>query len=312
VATSGSKNYAITRSDIIEAAYRKTGEFDIGESISGDETAAASLALNLLVKELVAEGIDIWLRDEITLFLQPDTKSYALGTTNATASYNETTLTGAEAIASTVWGVTSSTGMTAADIVGVKTSDNTIHWDVIASVDSSTQITGTTGLDVAAASGAKVYAYTTTAGRPQKILSAYRRDTSNIDTTVAIIGEEDYAQQSNKSSNGPPVQLWYHPTLTTGTMYVWPIDGGSTVDKLVFNAQFLPDDFDSSSDNPEFPIEWGNFLIWGLAAEIATELGVPEREQGRLWQIAEHKKEILLSYDSENASVIFALDSNRG
>ena len=78
MATSGSKDYSITRANIIEAALRKIGTYDQGETISGNETSAAAVALNLMVKEWAARGIDIWLRDEITLFLQPDTKSYAL------------------------------------------------------------------------------------------------------------------------------------------------------------------------------------------------------------------------------------------
>ena len=307
MAVSGSKNYAITRANIIDGALRKIGVYDSGETVDGDETSAASLSLNLMVKEWVARGADIWLRDEITLFLQPDTKSYALGTTNATASYVETTLSAAEASGQTVLTVTLSTGMTAADIVGIKMDDDTIHWSTISSVDSSTQITIAGATDDDAASGNKVYAYTTTAGRPQKILYAYRRDTNSIDTEVRIIGEKDYMSQSNKSSNGPPVECWYQPTLTTGTLYVWPIDGGSTYDKLVMSCQFLPDDFDSASDNPEFPIEWGNALVWGLAAELASEHGLPEREQKRLWAISENKLNTALDYDSENADVIFAL-----
>jgi len=306
--SSGSKNYSITRANIIEGALRKVGEYDAGETIPGDETAAADFALNLMVKEWTARGADIWLRDEITLFLQPDQKSYALGSANATASYVETTLSAAEASGQTVITVTSSTGMTAADIVGIKMDDNTIHWSTIASVDSSTQITIDDVTDDDAASGNKVYAYTTTAGRPTKIIYAYRRDVNNLDTEVRLIGEKEYMRQSNKSSDGPPVEIWYQPTLSTGTLYVWPVDGGASWDKLVFSAQFYADDFDAASDNPEFPIEWGNTLVWGLAAEIAAEYGLPLKEIAYLERKAEFKLTELLNYDVENADVVFTMD----
>ncbi len=309
MSTSGSKNYAITRATIIESAYRKTGEYDSGGTIHGDETASAAVALNLMVKELTGRGADIWLRDEITLFLQPNQQSYALGTTNATAAITgETTLSAAEASGQTVLSVTSSTGMTAADIVGIKMDDDTIHWTTIATVDSSIQITVDDATDDDAASGNKVYAYTTTAGRPTKIVSAYRRDVNNIDTEVTLIGESEYRSQSNKGSEGPPVEMWYQPTLTTGTLYVWPVDGGANWDKLVFSAQFYPDDFDSASDNPEFPIEWGNALVWGLAAELGPELGVTLDQQKFLEAKAAFKINEALDYDVENAPVIFALD----
>jgi hypothetical protein len=198
--------------------------------------------------------------------------------------------------------------MTAADYVGIKMDDDTIHWTTIVSVDSSTQITITDATDDDAASGNKVYAYTTKAGRPTKLVYAYRRDVNNFDTEVSLIGEMDYRSQSNKTSEGPPVEAWYQPTMTTGTLYVWPVDGGADWDKLIMIAQYYPDDFDTTTNNPQFPIEWANTIVWNLAAELASEYGVPESEQGRLWRIAEHKLNELLDYDVENASVEFALD----
>jgi hypothetical protein len=311
MAISGSKNYSITRANIIEAALRKTGNYDQGESISGDETNAADVALNLMVKEWVARGIDIWLRDEITVFIQNDTKVYNLGTAHAARSYVETTTTAAVSAAGTVWQVTSSTGMTAADNIGLKLDDNSIHWTTIVSVDSAVQVTVTTGPATVSANGKRVYAYTTKAERPTKIVSAFRRDSNDYDTEVSIIGEAEYFLQSNKASSGPPVEVWYQPTMTTGSLYVWPVDGGANYDKIVLSVHYYPDDFDSASDNPQFPIEWGNALVWNLAAELASEYGLPEKEQGRLWQIAEFKLNELLDYDVENASVEFTLETMR-
>ena len=311
MALSASKDFTVTRSDIIAAALRRLGVYDAGEAIPGEETTSAAMALNLMVKEWSARGIDVWLRDEVTLFLQNDTKLYSLGTTHSILSYNETTTTAAVAALGTVIPVTSSAGMAGSDNIGIKLTDNSIHWDTIFSVDSTTQITLTTGILTAAASGKKVYAYTTKAGRPQKILSAYRRDTNSIDTPITMIGESDYYQQSNKGSSGPPVEMWYQPTLTTGSLYVWPVDGGASWDKIVMSAQFMPDDFDISSNNPEFPVEWSNVLVWSLAAELASEYGVMEKEQARLWKISEFKLSELLDFDVENADVQFAMDYRR-
>jgi hypothetical protein len=201
--------------------------------------------------------------------------------------------------------------MLAADNIGIKLTDNTIHWTTIVSVDSPTQVTITTGIASPTVSGKKTYAYTTKAVRPQKIVYAFRRDVNDIDTPVEIVGENEYRLQSNKGSSGPPIEIWYQPTMTTGTLYVWPVDGGASWDKLILIAQYLPDDFDTASDNPQFPIEWGNTLVWNLAAELASEYGLPEREQGRLWQIAEFKLQEMLAYDTENASVHFGLDYQR-
>lgn len=100
MAVSGSKNYSITRTDLIAGALRKIGEYDVGEAVPGDETDAAAMALELKVKALIARGIDLWLRETVTLFLQPQTQTYSLGSSgsaHATTSFVETTLSGDEA-----------------------------------------------------------------------------------------------------------------------------------------------------------------------------------------------------------------------
>ena len=60
---------------------------------------------------------------------------------------------------------------------------------------------------------------------------------------------------------------------------------------------------------PEFPIEFGNALVWGLAAELATEYGLPMGEVQYFEAKAEHKIQIMLDYDVENASLIIAMDA---
>jgi len=315
MAVSGSKNFSVTASEIIEEALLNLGIFDQGETISGEDTKTATRRLNLMIKEWVADpGVDIFLRTESILFLQPDTQFYSLTTDEITDEIKgETTLSSAEAKSQTVISVTSSTGMTASDRVGIKMDDDTIHWTTIVSVDSSTQITITTATDDAAAKGNKVYAYTTKSDKPNKILYAFRRDINDFDTEVTIIGENEYRRQSNKRSDGPPVEIWFNPqgNQATAKLWVWPDNGGSNWDKLVLIGQVYPDDFDAGANNPDFPIEWGLPMLWSLSAELSGQYGLTEKEQSRLWSIANYKKENVAAYDVENASVIFALEDNR-
>jgi len=311
VAVSGSKNYAITRADIIEVAHELIGVYDQGEAIGGSDVASASRALNLIIKELVVEGVDLFLRTESILFLQPNTQSYDLTTAEITDTITgETTLSAAEASGQTVISVTSSTGMTAADRVGIKMDDNTIHWTTIVSVDSSTQITITVATDDTAASGNKVYAYTIKSDKPNKIIYAFRRDINDIDNEISLVGEKEYMRQSNKKSDGPPVELYFNPqgNQSVAKLRVWPDNGGKNWDKIVLIGQVYPDDFDATGDAPDFPIWWGNPLCWLLAAELAPRHGLPDAEQGRIWQVAEHKKQNALDYDVENSSVTFAME----
>ena len=315
MAVSGSKNYSITRADIIGRSLRLLGVYDQADTVPGDEDEDAALALNMLFKEYVAREADLFLRQDVTLFLQPQQKIYTLGLsgnaeTTISTDLVETTLSADEASGQTTISLTSVTGMSASDRIGVKIDDDSIHWTTISGVPNATANTAllATATDGAASSGNKVYTYTTKADRPQKLIYAWRRDTSDQDTEVSVIGEAQYQRQSTKISDGPPTEVWYRPTLDTGSLHVWPIDGGKTTDKLIYIANVLPDDMDAAGDNPQFPIEWGNTLAWGLAAEIGPEYGIPNAEQKKNFVIAESKLQAMLDYDVENADVVFALD----
>lgn len=302
MAVSGSKNFAVTRTDVINAAMRKTGFYDAGDPPSADESADAVLALNVMIKEWSAKGIDVPWRETVTLFLQPDTQSYQIGPSgdHATALYRETTLSADAAASATTISLLSTSGMTNADYIGIKLDSGSIHWTTIASVAGTTIASG---LASAASSGNAVYSYTTKAIRPQRIIYAYRRSDSNQDTPVDLIGDVAYRGLSNKGAAGVVNQCFYQPTMVNGTLFVWPVGPG--VDKLILICQPLVDDFDAASNNPQFPIEWANAIIWNLAVELAPEYALSLKERMLLKAEAKEKLETVLDYDVENASVIF-------
>lgn len=306
MAVSGSKNFTVTRTDIIGAALRKVGAYDSGDAIAPSDSDDCNLALNLMVKEWSARGIDVPWRETVTLFLQPDTQSYTIGPSgdHATASYRETTLSSAASSGATTISLTSTSGMANSDYIGIKLDSGSIHWTTISNVATTTIASG---LASAAASGNAVYSYTTKANRPQKVVYAHRRDSNNQDTPVELIGEIAYRGLSQKGADGPVNQAYYQPTLTNGTLYVWPANDGGD-DKLILICQPLVDDFDAANNNPQFPIEWANAIVWNLAVEIAPEYGLSVRERLKLEATARDKLETVLDYDVENASVILGMD----
>lgn len=307
MAASGSKNFSVTRTDIVESAMRKTGQYDAGEAASAEEAADAVLALNILIKGWSARGIDLPWRSTITLFLQPGTQSYAIGPSgyHATSSYVETTLSTAEAAASALLGLTSTTGMTVNDHIGIKLDDGTIHWTTITNLGTGAIADA---LPSAAAAGNRVYAYTTKAYRPQKLIFVHRRSPAADDTPVNLIGEISYRSLSQKSAIGQVTQAYYSPTLVNGTLYVWPVNDRS-IDKLVLIAQLLADDFDDAGDEPQFPIEWTEAMVWGLAASLGPEYGVSIQQQAFLEGKAAEMLNTMLDYDVENASVVFGREA---
>lgn len=302
MAVSGSKTFTITRTDIVNAAMRKIGAYDSGDAPSPEESADAILALNVMIKEWSARGIDVPWRESVTLFVQSGTQAYSIGPSgdHATAAYVETTLA-ADAVASdSTLTLTSTTGIAADDYIGIKLDDGSIHWTTV--VDLSTTIG--TGLASDASSGNAVYAYTTKANRPQKVVYANTRE-RNQDTPVELIGDVSYRGLSDKTSSGRINQAFYQPTFVNGTLFVWPTGGP---DKLMLICQPLADTFLTASNNPQFPIEWGNALIFNLAADLSPEYGISLKERQLLRIEAREKLETVLDYDVENTSVTFGLD----
>jgi hypothetical protein len=183
-------------------------------------------------------------------------------------------------------------------------------------VGTANQITLAAGIPSTrtAAAGAAIYGYTTDTTRPIRCIDAYRRSDSLIDTSLNLIGRTDYDGQSQKASSGNPTQLCFEANLTVGTsnalhsqVRVWPVQYSSDCRLIHMLTEHYADDVDGATDNPQFPVEWANALIWNLAAEMAFEYGVDARQMALLTQYAAQKKaNIVLSEDMDNSSVFLS------
>ena len=343
MAFSGDKTWGVTRDDIIAAALRKIGEYDSADGVLVPEKTDASLALNAITKEWSAEGIGIWVRQRTILFLSKGQPYYWLGqnptndATNriyhqATADnhFKTATLNIAGIAADTALNITDTawldinqqlaTKPTSAGSpqIGVRLDDGTIFWSTISSTAAGT-VTMAAGLPSAAAIGRRVYVFLTRTSRPIRCLHAYRTDVHGIDTPVMLIGRVNYEQQTNKFSDGDPTQLCFEGMVAERTssalhsrVLVWPINNSMNVDYLNLITEHYVDDLDSASQNPQFPAEWANALIWNLAAELAFEYGLPVKDRQQLLMVAGSKKANLVnSSDLENASVSLEPDYGR-
>jgi hypothetical protein len=310
MATSGSSDFSISRDDIITDALQMLGEGAEGETINGDRMDACSRRLNMMVKAWMANGAKLWAMKQATLFLTVGTASYSLGATgtHCTDTYVQTTLSTDEASGSTSLSLTSTTGMSASDNIGIVLDDGTIHWTTISGAPGS-PTTIASGLASAATSGNVVFTYTSKINRPQRIHTdaAYWRSSSTQDTPVKIISLAEYAQLSNKTSQGKIVQAFYDPQLTNGTLYVWPTPDSAS-DVLRFWYERILEDFDAAANTPDFAIEWGEALTYGLAHRLAPSAGVSMQERAYFKQMADETLAICMGYDRENASTFFQPD----
>ena len=308
MATSGSTNFTMDMNDIIDDALESIGKKSPNQTAKSADIVTCKRKLNMMVKSWMKQGMHLWALSEATLFLNVDDASYSLGSTgdHCTNTYVHTTLSSDEATSSTSLGITSATGMSASDNIGIVLDDGTIHWTTISGAPGTTT-TIATGLASAASSGNVVFAYTTKINRPIRILSGYRRDINDADTPIDFIARTTYADLSNKTSSGKVIQAFYNPQLTNGTLSVWPTPDLAT-DVLRFWYERPLEDFDAVTDNPDFPIEWAEAICAGLAYRIAPSYGLNSQEMDRLEKNAVIMLDAAMGFDRENTSVFFQPD----
>lgn len=312
MATSGSRDYNVTRDKIIRHAALKIGVIRSDETMTNDLLSDFDHLLNAMVKRWSAEGIKVWTEKEVAIFLQSSTASYQLaaaGSAHATLSHVQTALTADVASGGTSLSVSSISGISDGDYIGIVVDDGTLHWDVVNGTPSGSTVTLTTGLDDTASSGAAVFAYTTKISRPLQVVDARRHDfTSNIDTPCTPpMSRQEYNSLPNKSSTGEPTNFYYDPGLSVGTLYIWPILT-SVTSYFLATCRFAIEDFDTAGDNPDLPQEWISALEWNLAVDAAPEYEVPLDKLTWIESRAEKYLDAAMGFNREAESVMFGPD----
>lgn len=302
MARSGSYNFSMDRDTIIKRAMQLANIINLNQASRGDDHAFAVDIFQSMIKLWQAEGIQLWNRRQATLFTAYQDEQYTISNTgeHCTNSYVNTTISTAEASGQTVLSVTSSTGMTAADNIGIELDNKTRQWTTIVSVDSATQITVAAALTGASAAGNTVVAYTNKiSDRPLRILDMRTVDLSNSNSTISMenIGYSEYFNIPIKTTDGRPLNYYYDKLLDAGILYVFPRP--DNVDILLnFTYHEAIEDVDSSTNNMDFPVEWTLPLIYGLAAELMIAYGKFQELpiiQGR----ADQYKQLAREFDSD-------------
>lgn len=279
MSTSGTVTYSVTEADIIKDALIEIGHLDPDETPSANDIVTARRKLNLIVKQWTSQldfapGLKMWTRRTGYLFLQADQTKYSLGPSgdHATETYVSTTLSTAEATSSTSIGITSATGMSASDNIGIVLDDGSIHWTTISGAPGSTT-TIATGLASAASAGNRVFAYTTKMRRPFELLSGVLRDTDGNDSPIDVnLSLPEYEAIYSKGSEGSPSRLYFEAQRTNAVAY---IDCAPEDVTKVIRLPYLSyiEDFSAQANDADFPIEWARPLCLQLANDCSRPFG---------------------------------------
>jgi hypothetical protein len=301
---SSTTSFNLTQSQICTRAAAKLKLVDtgLGEQISTSMQTDFAQQLNVIIKEAMSLGIKLWTRSFNTLFLQQGQVTYSLGPTTTdhwTINYSDTTLTVAGVATDTTITVSSTTGITDTYNIGIHMDDGTLFWTTVNGAPVGSVVTLTDALPSGTSIGNHVYCYQTTADRPQHILEIYRSNTSNVDTIMDFISAQVYSQLPNKIQTGTPLQATYENTLPNATLKIWqPSNGTSGYDRLTILIEDIIYDLTATTDNAYFPVEWVNYLIFRLAADMAYEYDIPDTRIQMLEAKADKKLQDLVDYNS--------------
>ena len=150
--------------------------------------------------------------------------------------------------------------------------------------------------------------------KPLKVIQAWIRDTtSKIDIPMRILTKQEYAILGNKTTSGSPIQVYYEPLSDYGILRVFPtptsIDAANNQIYITYQRPY--EDFNVSTDVPDFPQEWYDAVVYGLAVRLAPEYGLPIDQRRVLAQEALDIKLIAMSFGTEEGSLYMQVE-NRG
>ena len=127
---------------------------------------------------------------------------------------------------------------------------------------------------------------------------------------MRILTRQEYNMLGNKTSTGNPVQLFYEPLVDTGVLHLFPVPDSTVAAAytvtIVYQRPF--EDFDTSSDTPDFPQEWYEAVKYGLAVRLAGENTISLEMRNQLRVEAKEVRDAALGFGTEEGSIYFGVE----
>jgi len=310
MATSGSYDYNPSAREIIEEALALIGVLGVGETPSSEDMATCRETLNMILKAWQGEGVGIWKNTEFALFPSYEGYEYSVGPSgdHATSSWVKTELAVAAASGANTIDVDSIADISDGDYIGIELDDNSLQWTTVNGSPSGSTVTLTDALTDSAAVDNHIYAYTSKLQRPVWVMEARLHDANGRDRPLQVVGRDEYMALADKATTGAATQVYYHPSLTNGKLYVWP--ACDDVQEYIKGTCRIPiEDIDRIANDFDMPQEWFLALSQNLAVAIAPKFSMEPNEM--LVLLAQQSKESAAAYDVPQESVRFQIRLTR-
>lgn len=168
------------------------------------------------------------------------------------------------------------------------------------------KITSTTFTTVAGTSSYTIGpSQTVDAQTPLRVIQALYTPSGGNNTPMNVYNRYDFNDLPQTNASGTPVNLYYQPLRTTGTIKLWPSPADSTTEITIhYESPF--EDMNSATDDFDFPSYWITALIYNLAWLLSPEYGIPPNDRTMLAQEAKYWTDEALSIGTEEGSLFLA------
>lgn len=149
-----------------------------------------------------------------------------------------------------------------------------------------------------------------TADKPLKILQGWLRNTTvspQIDLPLQILSKQEYNLLGSKYSTGTPNSVFLDPLTTSSKAYFYltPDSTAATTYQAHLVVQKPIQDISAAGSIADFPNEWMQALVWGLADQLAIEYGLPANHRQEIEVKAERYRVKLEDWDIESTATYF-------
>lgn len=135
--------------------------------------------------------------------------------------------------------------------------------------------------------------------RPVSIEQAWV-DVSNVSYEVRLIGDDEYNAIADKTTTSDwPDRANYRPSMSTATLYVWPVPNATRTMKL--STRVVVAEFSATSDSVTLPPGWERVIDSNLAIELAPEYQVQASAE-----VAKMARESLAAVKGTNSRPLMA------
>lgn len=300
--TSNSYDFSLSRDNIIDLAHQHIGAIGEGETANSSQVTEASKLLNMIIKLREADGMPLWALKRGTLLPVTGVSSIATDS-HAVTTYRYTTASVAAAAGASTIVVASATGISNGDVIGIEEAAS-MQWTTVNGAPAGTTVTLTATLTAAVAAGADIYVYTASSDRIQKPLRLIEANVlsivNNTSWELQIEDRADYFVLGNRTTTGTPVLIYYdlvstsNTNLDNGQFFVYPrFLNGDVVIEFTYHRPFQ--DFDASTDTPDFPQAFYLPIMVELASMLAPKFGVSLEERKQLLMEAKLYRDDALS-----------------